>query len=49
MSSEEEARSELKELSTLMRVRRLRWFGHVKRKEDGEALGRESSWGRSIK
>ena len=41
VSSEEVARRcGLKELSTMLRVRRLRWFGHVERRDGGEALGR---------
>lgn len=30
----------VKELSTGLKVRRLRWFKHVKRREEGEALRR---------
>lgn len=40
MSIEEVARNGLKELSVLLRMRRLRWFGHKERREGNEALER---------
>lgn len=32
-----------KELSTVLRILRLRWFGYVKKRGNGEAFG-ESCW-----
>ena len=39
-SAEVAARCGVRELDDVLRARRLRWFGHVERRGDGEALGR---------
>lgn len=40
VSSDEVTKCGLKEVNTVLKVRSWRWFGHVKKRGDGESLGR---------
>ena len=37
-------RCKLRQISDVLRTRRLRWYGHVRRKEDGEVLATVKDW-----
>ena len=44
MSEEVARRCGLRQISDVMRERRLRWYGHVKRRDEGEALAIARDW-----